>query len=750
MTRLHVRLALATTALALPAIANAQAASTTKPAAAASESTGIEEIVVTAQRRSENVMAVPLAISASTGTMLQASGIKDLTAIRFNTPGFIAQSGTGYTQIYIRGIGNGVFVGADPSVATFIDDIPHVYGSLVDDLVNVERVEILKGAQGGLYGRNASGGVVNIITRQPTDDLNGEFRGTVASRSTVQVAGYFNLPLGDRAAANVSVTRNYHKPYRDNLAFFQPYPGGAANPFNTLATPRPLQNQNVWSIDSKLRVNLTDDVKVTLGGDYTNKHDADGNGWINTNPALTYGTYAFLAKLFGITPVARWPDLTIDQNASYGAIPSKSWTKDFGGSGKIEASLSSVDLTSITAYRANRSQFEGDIGAGAVPIAGFVTNFKRHYIYQELRAVSSGSGPFKWLGGATYFKDHIDAYIAGITLGIIGAPTTSKVNTKNYSIYGQASYDFTDKLTLQVSLRYAHETKRVDFPATANGPAISSETTQHKVIPAATLSYRVEGGTIYIRYAKGFKTGGPNPLVRPDRLDGVPPDQRIGLILKPENVDTFEAGYKAELFDRRVQFTSAVFYNKYKGIHVTTSGTNGNTDISNALINLGSARTYGAEASVNWRVTPELTLSGNLGYLNAKYQDAFFPGNSLLLPRNASGNQMILAPHWQGGAQISYDQPINDKYRFKGNVLFAYISHHYFTTDEDRTADQNGYATVNLRAGVATIDDRYGLYLFVNNVADKRYFVFGATSALSSFEVPGNPRLIGGTLEVKY
>ena len=752
MTKLSVRLLVATSALAFSVGANAQAggAAATPQASSDASSAGLEEIVVTAQRRSEKVMEVPLAISASTGLQLQASGIKDLTAIRFNTPGFIAQSGTGYTQIYIRGIGNGVYVGAAPSVATFIDDVPHVYGSLVDDLVNVERVEILKGAQGGLYGRNASGGVVNIITRQPGDELAGNIRLTGASRKTYQGSVYLNVPLGDRAAINVSLTRNYHGPYRKNVAYDSPYPGGAANPFNTFAHPGKLQNQNVWSGDTKLRVNLTDDVKVTIGGDYTRKHDADGNGWINTTPALTYGTYVFLAGLFGITPVAPWPNLTIDQNKSYG-IPSKSWTTDYGASGKIEASLGGVDLTSITAYRNNHSQFQGDIGAGAVPIAGFTTNFKRHFVYQELRAVSSGDGPFKWLGGATYFKDHVDAYIVGLTLGIPGTPTTSKINTRNYTVYGQGSYDFTDKLTFQASLRYAHETKTVDFPAAASGPAVQSETKQHKFIPAATLSYKVDGGTIYVRYAKGFKTGGPNPLVRPDRLNALPAAQRNnGLILKPENVDTYEAGYKAMLFDRKVQFTSAVFYNKYKGIHVTTSGTTGNTDISNALINLGTARTYGAEASLTWRVSPALTVSGNLGYLNAKYQNAVFVGNALLLGRNASGNQMILAPKWQGGAQVNYDQPVNDKYRVKGNVLFSYISHHYFGTDENRTADQDGYATVNLRVGVATIDDRYGLYMFVNNVFDKRYFVFAGTSALSSFEVPGNPRLIGGTIEAKF
>jgi iron complex outermembrane receptor protein len=305
----------------------------------------------------------------------------------------------------------------------------------------------------------------------------------------------------------------------------------------------------------------------------------------------------------------------------------------------------------------------------------------------------------------------------------------------------------TDKLTLQGSLRYAHEKKTVDFPAVGLADAISDKTKVHKWIPAATLSYKVSGGVVYARYAKGFKTGGPNPLVRPDRL---PADQQTGLILKPETVDTYEIGYRATLFDRKVQFTSAIFYNKYKGIHTTTSGTTGNTDISNALINLGNARTYGAEASVTWRVSQPLTLSANIGYLNAKYQKAEFTGNDLLLARFASGNRMILAPKWQGGFQVNYDQPINDSMNVKGNLLYSYISSHNFGALEDPLIRQKGYSLVNLRAGMTFMHDRLGLYLFANNLFDKRYYVFGSTSGVGSYNTPANPRLIGGTVEVKF
>jgi iron complex outermembrane receptor protein len=700
---------------------------------------------------------VPLSISAQTGQAMIASGMRNLTDVKFNTPGFIAQSGTGYTQIYIRGIGNGVYVGADPSIATFVDDVPHPYGSLVEDLVNVERVEVLKGAQGGLYGRNASGGVVNIITKQPSDRFSAFGRFTGASRKTFNGSIYVNMPLNDRIAWNFSLTRNWHAPYRKNVAYRNPYPGQTAvDPFagpfnpNAIAKPGKLNNLNVWSFDTKLRVKLTDNLKVTLSADYTDDHDASGNGWLQTTPDFTYAVYESMALARGVTPVPRWKDLNIKSNKSYGAIPNTSYTEDYGGSAKVELGLEGVDLTSITAFRWNNSNYMGDIGAAPVPMAGFSTDFRRRFFYQELRAVSTGSGPLRWLGGVTYFRDKIDASIAGISFGLFFPPTTSTTRTTNWSVYGQLAYDVTDKLTLQGSLRYAHEKKTVDFPDNINtGPVdpIKSQTKVHKWIPAATLSYKVPGGTVYARYAKGFKTGGPNPLVRPDRIFTA---DKTGLILKPETVDTYEIGYRATLFDRKVQFTSAIFYNNYKGIHATTSGTLGNEDISNALINLGNARTYGAEASVVWRVSEPITISGNLGYLNAKYKKAEFPGNTLIAGVSASHNRMLLAPKWQGGFQVNLDQPLNDSTRLKGNLLYSYISSHYFTAEEQPTTRQKGYSLVNLRAGVTFMNDRYGLYLFANNLFDKRYYLFGSSAAVGDFATPADPRIIGGTVEVKF
>src|SRR5262249_55751027 len=134
------------------------------PAAPAAKGSGVEDIIVTAQRREEKLINVPLSIQAMSGKSLVSNGIQGLADLNFTSPGLIVRSGTGYTDVFIRGIGNSVDVGAEPSVTTNVDDVPHIYGSLISDFVNVDRIEVLKGAQGGLYGRNATGGVINIIT----------------------------------------------------------------------------------------------------------------------------------------------------------------------------------------------------------------------------------------------------------------------------------------------------------------------------------------------------------------------------------------------------------------------------------------------------------------------------------------------------------------------------------------------------------------------------------------------------------
>jgi iron complex outermembrane receptor protein len=199
-----------------------------------------------------------------------------------------------------------------------------------------------------------------------------------------------------------------------------------------------------------------------------------------------------------------------------------------------------------------------------------------------------------------------------------------------------------------------------------------------------------------------------------------------------------------------VQFTSAVFYNDYKGLQIARAGNAANPQVTNAILNAGTARTYGAEASITWRVAPPLTVSANIGYLNARYKKASYPGSPVVDPFNADGNHMALAPEWQGGASIDFDQPISNSLRLKANVLYSYVGKYNHQYEEDPMLVQKGYSLVNLRAGVATIDDNVGLYVFANNVFDKYYTIFATKNSMGVLTTEGPPRVIGGTLEFKF
>ncbi len=813
---------MASAALAEDAPAPAAAAA---PAPEASNGLGGGDIVVTAQRRAENVLSVPLSITATKGETLKATGITDITSLRFNTPGFTSVSGTGYTQLYIRGIGNRISVGADPSVALFIDDVPRTYASLVDDFTNVERVEVLKGAQGGLYGRNSTGGVINIITRQPNPDkFAAEVRVGYGSKKTFDASVYLNVPLNQNVAFNFNANRKSHADYTPNKAFPNPYatyqalsPSAAAAYGDTgqraflIANPGlagkldsgghvgHMNNQDFWAFNGKLLFR-GDGFKVTLAGDFQDSPDSNGSGWqaqyingqISPN-APQYGVYQFLMGAFGpctgclifgqptqgaILPKSYVFPTRRNKYDTLGSIETHAFTKDYGASVRGDIDMPGFVLSSITAVRWNHSRFRGDIGVGNVPIAGFVTNFVRRSFYQEIRMVSNASGPFKWLAGATYYHDKIDNLLSSIVLGVTFAPTVGQTQTNSFSGYVQGEYNITDHLKVTASVRYITEKKVGIYPAqnasvfnyapgtpvpVCNGvpggtglcnnvalPASSGFTAAHKFLPAITLSYSLpEGGVIYARYAQGLKTGGVNPIVAPGQTGGV-----INAF-KPESVTTYEAGLRASLFNHKVQFTSAVFYNDYKNLAITVTGYSG---LPFVLFNAPKARTYGAEAAVTVQPTKFLVFGANIGYLHAKYINfSCGPVGGFCIQQlqvrsfNDNGNTIIEAPKWQGGLTAQLDMPVTDGWNVAGTVLYSFSSK-FFNDDKNNPNGtvQKAYSVMNVRAGVHTHDNRLGVYVSVKNLFDKRYQVFGTSSGTANYDTPGAPRIIMGQVELKF
>jgi iron complex outermembrane receptor protein len=759
---------------ALSAMAGPALAQQTPAAAQPSGAATVQEIVVTAQRQAQSLLSVPMSIAASSGDQLERAGIRDLSQLQFTTPGYVPSYSSGYTQLYIRGIGNNIFVGADPSVATFVDDVPRIYGSMVENFVDVERIEVLKGAQGGLYGRNATGGVVNIITHQPsTDSFHGEARVSYGEKATARAAAFANMPINDKMAFSLAFDRETHDPYVENIARRNPYtasmftapslfgsPEATAATLNSAVQPSSgYADQDFWAFNAKLLVKPADNLKVTFSGDFARKRDSNGNQIFAGEPGYVQGFATGFFEGFGFVDAAGNPTVNFPAGFFRGhdgdftlekALPAFTDLTDYGGSMTAVWSLPHVDLTSITAYRAQQTDFFEDLVASPVPLIDVLVQNRKWFLYQELRAVSTDTGRWHYLAGATYLSNNFHGWNHTRYLGLITNPSTHVVDAvRNWSIYAQLGYDITDNLNLTVSGRYVDETNEANF----SDPIVSSASMKEtKFLPSATLSYKLDGGgNIYARWAKGFKAGGVNPIAPP----AVFPNLSNGSIFRPEIVDTYEVGYRAPLFDRTVQVTLAAFYNDYRDLQVAAHSTPEHPEIFLAIVNAGSARTYGAEGSVTWRVNRAVTLGANVGYLDARYKTfAINDPAGILANFDVSGERMPNSPRWQLSFSGDLDQPINDQFRLVGSMLVSHLSSMTFLQSALPgilpEPTQEGYWLANMRLGVRTTDDKYGLAIFANNLFNRGYITYGSSSGLGNQLTWGTPRIVGAEVTAKF
>ena len=688
-----------------------------------------------------------------------------MSSLQLTTPGYTADSNFGFVQAYIRGVGNAIFVGADPSVATFVDDVPQIYGAMIDSLADVERVEILKGAQGGLYGRNATGGVINIITRQPsTEAFKGELLASYGEKDTRRLGGYVNVPLGDHLAWSLSAERDTHDPYVDNLAPAAPYsaanfPDGSfvgtaqqtADFFNAAQQPSQAFTQDFWAAHSKLLFRPRDDFSFTLAGSYAKKDDNSSGQFFNATPEFGQSVLVGFFNSLGIN--AQLPPGFLQG-------PSGKWTtrfgtesyirmRDYGVSGTAIWAAPNFDLTSITAYRNLKTSTLGDTATLMVPTIPVDVKFDRDYVYQEFRATSSFEGPWRLLGGVTYLDNKLqgqtDLYLLSYSIPLASTAVDQQVT--NWSVYGEAAYAFTDHLELSVSGRYMREKNQADFTQ----PVVSgSDSEQKKFAPSATLSYDLDHGNVYLRWAQGFKTGGVNILTAPVNY----PKPSDGSVFGPETVDTYEAGFKSSLFGRSVQVTAAVFYNDYRDLQVDVRPRPEYPAITTAIVNADSAETYGAEGSLNWRVAAPVILGINVGYLHAEYKDFSLSGSEVLSDFDRSGQRMPRSPAWQYSLNANLDQPVGHGLRLVSNVLAAYTSEMLFKYGAypgvlpDPTAES--YWLVNARIGLKTEDERYAFSVIADNLFDQEYYIGADAGTFGNLLNYGTRRIVRAEFRVRF
>ena len=638
MRNLKAALAVSASLLVLSAPAMAQDAQ---------DSSGIGDIVVTAQKREENIQDVPIAISAVSSAYLESRGIQsieDLSTIAPNVKFERAPSSKTISQIAIRGsVTINPAITWEPAVGLYLDGvyIAKAQGSIFD-VADLERVEILRGPQGTLYGRNALAGAVNLITAKPSGEAGGRAEVTYGSFDTMKVRGMINLPR--MGIFSVKLSGQYEK--RDGLIKVVP------NPVAGVFTALPNQVSAADSLKSgsfmaQVRAELSDAMTADYTYDYSKQDQTPPFAQLlrvnrNGDPRDLFDpaspAYAFGGAFF---PLDRYTNPSRQTVASIdGAAYEKS--RSYGHALTLTAELGALTLKSITAYR-NLAWADGlDLDGSPMKVAFTQRITDYHAFSQELQATGTAMDDrLDYVLGAFYFSEKAETLGPQVFFGG-GSDLQSDYgsHTKAFAVYAQLDYKVSDALKLTLGGRYTHEKKdirrylRVNVDA-ANGifaPTVIANIPYGGVpdakfndfSPAVTLAYEISPEVnVYARYARGFKSGGfngeTNVFFDPAAPAGCPLGAtELCVPYKAEKVDSFELGLKTQLFDKKLTFNVAAFRDEHKDIQLSIFTAQGAA--SSIVRNAASARIQGLEFEAVAKPVDGFTFNASIAVLDPKYK----------------------------------------------------------------------------------------------------------------------------------
>ena len=710
-------------------------------------SSGIGEIIVTANKRSQNMQQVPIAIAAFTSETLTTQGVKSVVDLPQLTPGLGFTRTLVGTNAFLRGVGTtSAGYSTESPIATYVDGLylPNSAASSFS-FNNIERIEVLKGPQGTLYGRNTTGGLIHVITKEPGDVASVDMSASYGNYDTVQANFYGSTPITDTLAVNFAAL------------YIDQGDGWGKNLF----TGSDVYKFRDHGFQGKIRWQPTPDTKITLRGFYDKVHTDQGNavamypGSVGTDGSVYQGEYRINTRF--------------DPHAMQ---------RQYSVSLKAEQGLGFATLTSTTGYINNKSfaeQTQGSIlgqpilNQGAIFLGGLQT---AKTFSQELQLASDNpAAPFQWIIGGFYYHDKtmILTDVYGTCVGAVCDPnprlaplrTTGFQKTKSYSVYGEGTYDLTDTTRLTLGLRYTSDRKELDGtlvplpgrpnsipalpPSVAPSPhgVIDTEVTFDKltwrVVLAQDLSDDVHA---YASYNRGFKSGGYNPISFTN-----PPS-------RPEVLDAYEVGVKSELFDRMLRLNVSGFYYDYKDIQLRTTAPPAPAGGS-ILLNAASAHIKGVDVDFEFAPVRGLMINGGLEYLDAKYHE--FPngtctvarpvvggiGGTITLPPaqcTLDGYRLPQAPKFSYSIGVTYsvDTGIGT---FDFNANDGYKS--TFVWEPDNRLKQKGYHLINASVTWTPEDSPFSLQLYGRNLGGVYYFTSAANAGGNDGHLPGAPRTYG-------
>lgn len=690
--------------------------------------TGAADIIVTAQRRAERLEDVPATVTYLAPDALVRSGVVGLTDLPKVVPGINVSRTGAFTQPTIRGVGSFITgPGLENNVAIYVDGfyLPTTVANAFD-LVDIENIQVLKGPQGSLYGRNATGGAIIITTRDPSQDPAMEVKGTYARFDDIRLSFTGSTGLGDSAAFGLSAY------YRETDGYVRDIVSGADS--------APIRN---ISIRPKLKIEPTDNFSAVLTLEYANVRDPSGL-------ALTdYRGNTAARAIDPTTPIATRPRRT-----SLNFTPTVE-AEVYGAYLRMALDVGDVTVTSLTMHREEDTEYATDLDGSILPIFHVVPWDQSQKTTSQELTVSKSGGAFEWLVGGFFYYDN--SFLKDFT--VFGANLFSpSQKTTAASAYFDATWHATDRFSITAGARYSTERKQFIQRTAADAvPYLDVDKTFDGFTPRVALRYEVaDGANVYASVGRGFKSG----LYNTSGADTTPVD--------PEKITAYEAGFKLGRGDLR--FDIAGFYYRYSDLQTTAYDfTAGGVQ---RVLNAGSARIKGIEASVNFSATDALDLRASATYLHARYKSftnaqdycpALAQGTlptpgSVICPTgtpiggnnaynvDASGQPLSRAPDFTAAAGIDYRLPVADgELTLSGNVY--YTSKINFSPNG--RLNQPGYALVGVRATWESPDRHWSLALFGDNIFDKDYVAGFFYQQLGDFTYYGAPATYGVTLGYK-
>ena len=716
----------------------------------------LEEVLVTAQLRDENIQEVPISITAMSGDRLSArfSGGDDILALSSAAPGLYIETSNGRLapRFYLRGLGNADFTAAaSQPVLLMMDDVPMEKSALkAFPLFDMESIEVIRGPQGTLFGRNTTAGIVKINTRRPTEETEGYVNFTAGNFGTYNVEGAVGGTLvDDKLTGRLSVISQNRDDWVDN---------GFTGEKDALG------GFNIGAARLQLQWTPTEDLTVWL---MHQQQDSESTTSLFRANVLSQGSN----KL----------NQNFDRDRVFydGGAGNLGGMKSNGTTVRLDWNLGDYTLTSITSYQDITDRFgrgdidggfgclftcEGPSGPASDPFSPFASPFvvnvdtggdiDLEQITQEIRLASNFDGPFNYQVGAFYFKDDFFGSAANQSAGATEFLVASTADIQNTTIafFGQGSYDVSERLTLTAGLRYTDDEKDAVNVRFANGAP--SETLPDISLQDDNISWDLafsyaasDSGQVYGRIASAFRA----PTIQ-DRLE----DDPTVTTADSETILSYEIGYKAQY--EKLRYNVAAFYYVIDDIQLTAVGGANN---STTLLNGEEGTGYGVEFELEYAVSNNLTFSGGFGYNKTEINDsslAVAPCGSGLCtvtdPLNAAGLALIdgnpfqHAPEWTGNFEIDYVYPLQggnaeiyvfSDWKFRGETNDFLYESIEFTTD---TQFEGG-----LRLGYRSIANNYQLGFFARNITDEEN-VLGGIDFANLLAYTNEPRTFG--LEASY